>query len=77
MQHTCVESFHELEDDVINGGRVLDGRDKGHQLALHLPRVHSLGGVKARKHGSVEMQQHRLKVKYFGGKAEPVCGGDH
>ncbi len=69
---TCMQGLHELEDDVIDSGRVLDGGDERDQLALDLSRIHALGGVQACKHGSVEMQQRRLHIKDFRRKAEPV-----
>lgn len=46
--HTCVQSLHQLEDEVIESGGVLDGRNERHQLALDLACSDTLGGVKVR-----------------------------
>ena len=67
-----MKGLHELEDEVIECGGVLDGRDEGDQLALDLSSVDPLGGVQVSKHSSVQVKERRLKVKNFSGQAEAV-----
>ena len=60
-----MQSLHELEDEVIECGRVLDGWNEGYKLTLDLASTDALGRVKVRDDGSIKVQQCRLKVEYL------------
>lgn len=52
---TSMKSLHELEDEIIECGGVLYGRNEGDQLALNLASVDPLRGVQVSEHGSIEV----------------------
>ena len=58
-----MKALHELEDEVIESGRVLYGWDEGHQLALDRVCGDTPRGVKIPKDGCEQVQQGRLEVK--------------
>ena len=69
-----MKSFHELEDDIIKSGRVLDSRDKGGEFTADLSEVSSLGRVQFRRDCCIEVQQRRLEVKHLGRETESIEG---
>lgn len=60
-----MQSLHELEDEIIECGRVLNGRNEGDKLTLDLASTDALGRVKVHHDGCIKVQQCRLQVKYL------------